>query len=80
LIAARGYFGGLSAGLFKTDSQGRELFFPRGKFGTGGIVQTSDDGPWVRRYLKFYSIALLIGIVPIGMMSDESSSRDGSLR
>ena len=36
-----GYFDGLTAGSFKKDAEGRELFFFWGKFGKGRVICSS---------------------------------------
>lgn len=60
-----GYFDGLTAGAFKRDSQGRDLYFFWGKFGKGRVIPSEADGASVRTYLKNYYICVLVLIVPI---------------
>ena len=64
-----GYFDGLTASSFKTDAQGRELFFIWGKLGKGRVIPSEDDAAAVRRYLKNYYICVFVGIVPMVMLS-----------
>lgn len=66
-----GYFDGLTAASFKKDADGRDLFFIWGRLGKGRIIPSQADGAWVRRYLKFYYIGMLIAIVPMLMISGE---------
>jgi hypothetical protein len=66
-----GYFDGLTAAAFKKDAEGRDLFFIWGKFGKGRVIPSAEDGDWVRSYLKNYYICVLVGIVPMVMMSGE---------
>ena len=67
-----GYFDGLTAAAFKKDSHGRDLFFIWGKFGKGRVVPTEADGASVRSYLKNYYICVIVGIVPVVMLSGPS--------
>ena len=67
-----GYFDGLTAAAFKKDSQGRDLFFIWGKFGKGRVVPTEADGMSVRSYLKNYYICVIVGIVPMVMLSGKA--------
>jgi Na+/melibiose symporter-like transporter len=64
-----GYFDGLTVSSFKTDAQGRELFFIWGKLGKGRVIPSEDDAAAVRRYLKNYYICVFIGIVPMVLFS-----------
>ena len=67
-----GYFDGLTAAAFKTDSQGRDLFFIWGKFGKGRVIPSEADGAAVRSYLKNYYICVLVGILPTVMLGGEA--------
>jgi hypothetical protein len=67
-----GYLDGLSAGFFKRDSAGRELFFPRGRWGRGRIVPSEEDGAALRRYLKVYNVGLIVGVILIGLVGGSS--------
>ena len=67
-----GYFDGLTAAAFKKDSQGRDLFFIWGKFGKGRVVPTEADSASVRSYLKNYYICVIVGIVPMVMLSGKA--------
>jgi len=66
-----GYFDGLTASSFKKDAEGRDLFFIWGKLGKGRVVPSEADGTWVRGYLKVYYICVLIGVVPLVLMSGQ---------
>lgn len=67
-----GYFDGLTAGSFKTDAQGRELFFFWGKLGKGRVIPSEAEGEAVRRYLKRYYFCILLGIVPMILVAGEA--------
>ena len=67
-----GYFDGLTAGAFKRDAQGRDLFFIWGRLGKGRVVPTEADGASVRSYLKNYYICVLVGIIPMLMLAGEA--------
>ena len=67
-----GYFDGLTAAAFKTDSRGRDLFFIWGKFGKGRVIPSEADGAAVRSYLKNYYICVLVGILPTVMLGGEA--------
>ena len=41
-----GYFDGLTDGVFKTDSEGKFLFYPWGVPGKGYILPDDSDGEW----------------------------------
>ena len=66
-----GYFDRQSSALFKKDAQGRDLFFIWGNLGRGRVVPTEADGVAVRRYLKYHSIAMVVGIVPMVVLAGE---------
>ena len=67
-----GYFDGLTAGSFKKDAEGRELFFFWGKFGKGRVIPAPEDGAYARNYLKIFYICLLLGVVPLGALCRRS--------
>jgi heme/copper-type cytochrome/quinol oxidase subunit 4 len=67
-----GYFDGLTAAAFKQDARGRDLFFLWGKFGKGRVVPTEADGVSVRQYLKNYYLCVILGIVPVVVISGEA--------
>jgi hypothetical protein len=69
-----GYFDGLTAGSFKKDAEGRELFFFWGKFGKGRVIPAPEDGAYARNYLKIFYICLLLGVVPLVLFAGEAFS------
>lgn len=69
-----GYFDGLTAGSFKKDAQGQDLFFFWGKFGKGRVIPTPEDGAYARRYLKIFYICLLMAVVPFVLFAGEVMS------
>ena len=66
-----GFLDGLTAGYFKTDTKGRELFFARGRFGRGRVVPTVEDGAALRRYLKTYQVCVIVGAALLIPVSDK---------
>jgi hypothetical protein len=66
-----GYFDRQGAALFRKDAQGRDLFFIWGNLGRGRVVPTEADGVAVRRYLKYHSICMIVGIVLMVMLAGE---------
>lgn len=60
-----GYFDGLTDASFKTDSQGQDLFFPWGIFGSGFIIESEVQKNQVRNFIKKTYIMTFFTIVII---------------
>jgi hypothetical protein len=54
-----GYFDGLTDGLFKSDHEGKTLFYPWGVLGKGFILPNSDKKQEIRRFVKLYYVVSL---------------------
>jgi hypothetical protein len=62
-----GFFDALSAGKFKKDESGRELFYPWGGFGKGRILPDEESGAGMRRFLRRYHAASLPSVLVVGI-------------
>jgi hypothetical protein len=54
-----GYFDGLTDGAFKTDAQGRHVFYPWGVMGKGYVMRDADNHQSMRRKIKWMYIVTL---------------------
>ena len=59
----RGYFNALTAGYFKTGTDGRKYFFPWGVMGRGYAIPSEERYESLHRQLKLYTIASLVLII-----------------
>lgn len=59
-----GYFDGLTNGAFKTDAEGRRLFFIYGALGKGRLLPTERDEQEMRGVFKAFYVYLIIGVMP----------------
>jgi hypothetical protein len=64
-----GYFDGLTSGSFKTDPDGRRLFFPWGVLGGGYTMASERDYQRLRRGVKGYVTVTLAAIIIAGVYS-----------
>ena len=62
-----GYFDGLTDSSFKTDSEGRIIFYPRGILGKGYIIPTERKKNDLRNLLKKYYMVSLPVIIGSGL-------------
>lgn len=63
------YFDALAAGAFKTDGEGRHVFFPWGSAGTGHVIPGEEDRERVHRALvRTHQAAHLAG-VPLTLLA-----------
>jgi HAMP domain-containing protein len=58
-----GYFDGLTEGQFKVAEDGRRLFFPRGLWGRGYVVDSESEFQRLRRQMKIYQAVALVLII-----------------
>jgi hypothetical protein len=58
-----GYFDGVSEGQFKIAEDGRRLFFPRGLWGRGYVVDSESEFQRLRRQVKIYQAAALVLVI-----------------
>lgn len=58
-----GYFDGLTEGQFKIAEDGRRLFFPRGFWGRGYVVDSESEFQRLRRQMKIYQAVALVLII-----------------
>ena len=58
-----GYFDGLTEGQFKIAEDGRRLFFPRGFWGRGYVVNSESEFQRLRRRMKIYQAVALVLII-----------------
>ena len=58
-----GYFDGLTEGQFKIAKDGRRLFFPRGFWGRGYVVDSESEFQRLRRRMKIYQAVALVLII-----------------
>lgn len=59
-----GYFDGLTDGAFKTDTQGRQVFYPWGVLGKGYVMRDSEHHESLRGKIKLmYQITLPVVIL-----------------
>lgn len=59
----KGYFNALTAGYFKTATDGRKLFFPWGAMGRGYVIPSQQDYERLHRQMKLYTILSLVLII-----------------
>lgn len=64
-----GYFEGLVSGAFKTDTQGRRLFFLYGALGKGRHLPSEADELAMRRAFKAFYKFLVLFVLPIAIVS-----------
>jgi NADH:ubiquinone oxidoreductase subunit H len=58
-----GYFDGLANSAFKTDAEGRELFFPYGILGKGRVLPDAETAAVIRaKIVNFYKLLMFAGI------------------
>jgi len=58
-----GYFDGLANSAFKTDAEGRELFFPYGILGKGRVLPDAETAAAIRaKVVNFYKLLMFAGI------------------
>lgn len=62
-----GYFDGVTDAAFKKDSQGRNLFFPWGIFGSGFIVESEEQRNQIRNFFKKMYMVIVPTIIIIQM-------------
>lgn len=62
-----GYFDGLSAGQFKIAADGRKLFFPRGFWGRGYVVDSETEFQRLRRQMMIYQVVALVLVIAAAM-------------
>ena len=56
-----GYFDGLTDGSFKTDSEGRHVYFPWGVMGKGYVLPNEEKKEEIRSFLKrYYQVGLIL--------------------
>lgn len=60
-----GYFDGLTDGAFKTDAEGRHLFYPWGVFGTGYILEVEERYQAVRQFCMHTIIFGGLGLIAV---------------
>jgi hypothetical protein len=58
-----GYFDGLAAGQFKIADDGRRLFFPRGLWGRGYVVDSESEFARLRRQIKIYQVVAVVLVI-----------------
>jgi hypothetical protein len=58
-----GYFDGLTEGQFKIAEDGRRLFFPRGFWGRGYVVESESEFQRLRRQMKIYQAVALVLVI-----------------
>ena len=58
-----GYFDGLTAGQFKIAEDGRKLFFPRGFWGRGYVVDSEAEFQRLRRRMMIYQAAAFVLVI-----------------
>jgi hypothetical protein len=63
-----GYFDALTSGAFKTDKDGRRLFFPWGVLGRGYVLASERDYERLQRQIKIYIIVALVLIIGTGLL------------
>ena len=67
---ALSYFDGLTAASFKTDPQGRTVFYPWGTLGSGYVLEDEEAHERVRTFVKrFYKAAIPAIIPPLAALS-----------
>lgn len=57
------YFDGLTDTKFKTDTQGRLLFYPWGILGKGSFLPDESKKQQIRRFVRLYYIMFLPAII-----------------
>jgi hypothetical protein len=57
------YFEAMISTHFKTDKQGRPLFFPWLNWGRGYVIASQQEAQRLRRYIRFYIIAGLMLVI-----------------
>jgi hypothetical protein len=62
-----GYFDGLIAGQFKIAEDGRRLFFPRGFWGRGYVVDSDSEFRRLRRQMMIYQAVALVLVIAAAM-------------
>jgi hypothetical protein len=60
-----GYFDGLTDASFKTDAEGRHLFYPWGPLSSGFIIETEERFQKIRQFYKIATIIAIISVVVI---------------
>ena len=63
-----GYFDGLTDGIFKTDSEGRFLFYPWGVLGKGYVLPDDSKKQEVRQFVSLWYKVSLPAIIVVGML------------
>ena len=58
-----GYLDGLTEGQFKIAEDGRRLFFPRGLWGRGYVVNSESEFQRLRRQMKIYQVVSIVLII-----------------
>ena len=61
-----GYFDGLTDGIFKTDSEGRFLFYPWGVLGKGYVLPDDSKKQEVRQFVSLWYKVSLPAIIVVG--------------
>ena len=61
-----GYFDNLAASSFKSDSDGKTVFFPWGIVGRGYILKNPEQEKELKRFIKIYHIISLVLVLFIG--------------
>ena len=61
------YFDSLVEPLFKTDTEGREIYFPAGVFSKGRVVTDAAEGVALRRKVRGAYIVLFLGVLPLSL-------------
>jgi hypothetical protein len=60
-----GYFKGIAAGSFKTDAEGRSLFFPCGVLARGRVLDDPSKEERVRKFVTRYNAVGILGSIGV---------------